>query len=862
MSTFTALTRPTRRDMRRHPWRTLAAFLMILVPVALLTGLHMVDESTQAQNALREQRNTIFVSGSEECTQTAEERGPACTGPNPQLPVQRTLEAALPDFKIASTVDSTVELSAGNLTASLNILQVNHSPAATLPGPGEVYLPTEIMQRLGLEIGDTVTAKDHGTWTVSGRAATYQAVVAAPTLLDPATVTTDDALDEAGVFVTWHAVGPEPMTWEDVQLLNAQGFIVESEDLHQHSAPNDQIFFDVLAWATLMVAMIFLFLFITPVFSLAAGKQARTYALMRSQGATQGHLRQSVVAYGLFTGLIGATAGVLLGIGAASAYWLVRFPKWPLAIDATTTGVIWLGAVIGALVAAFIPAIISSRMPLAAAIAGGAPDKMLRFRPWMLAGLVILAVGIGLSLLTNVDGTALHFSELETRSRPVILLVLIARTLSWPLVVVGLAGCVPLLVWLVSQVGSSLSTVPRLAMRDVARQSLRSIPVVALVLVTTFITVSAITGAMASSARSADLNNATFNSRTMFLFDRSSDARPDDGHGPAIATVEQVAGPTSRYQLTQVTTDLNAVADATCGPDSRDDENPATARQCYPRHKVDFVSLPWHQTLVADKNALRAFYFATPEAERRALDALEEPAVLVAEGTAPQGTGAVWMAPKSDNTGGERSNLTFLDVLPAHMGQPLVTTALAEQLGLETEPGPLLFEAQEPLNDKQATALSDYFSDPANAYSFTAAHRSGQPDYLPASAGAAVMMLILIMIALTLALSTNSTNRQFALLRAVGADPAMPHRITGVFASVLVLLGTVAGTLAGLISAWVTASPDHVDAAGNLLHTGTRSFLEVHWDLLGILLLLTPVLAYAVATLFHRDRQMEIQHRQ
>ncbi|STC69958.1 FtsX-like permease family protein [Corynebacterium pilosum] len=863
MSTFTALTRPTRRDMRRHPWRTLAAFLMILVPVALLTGLYMVDESTQTQNALREQRNTIWVSGSAECTQTAEERGPACTGPNPQLPVQRTLEAALPDFNIASTVDATVDLSAGGLTASINVIQVSYSPATALPGPNEVYLPTEIMQRLGVNIGDTVTAEGHGTWTITGRAATYQAVVAAPTLLDPATVTTDDALDDAGVFVTWHAVGSETMTWEDVQRLNAQGFIVESKDLHQHSALSDQIFIDVLAWATLLVAMIFLFLFVTPVFSLAAGKQARTYALMRSQGATRGHIRQSVVAYGLFTGLIGATAGVLLGIGAASAYWLVRYPEWPLAIDVPTTGVIWLGAVIGAFVAAFIPAIITTRLPLAAAIAGGAPDKMLRFRPWMLLGLVFLAVGIGLSLLTSASETTLYSAAgLEAFSWPAILLFVLARTLSWPLIVIGLAGCAPLLVWLVSKAGSSLSTVPRLAMRDVARQSLRSVPIVALVLVTSFITVSGITGSMASSARSVSLSNATFNSKTMFLFDHSSNTLPDDGYGPAIAAVEQVVGPTSQYQLTQVATDLNVVADSSCVSGGRDDDSPETARQCYPQNKMDFISLPVYTTLVADKDTLRAFRFPTPEAERRALDALQEPAVLVAEGTAPQGTGDIWIAPKAHNEGPIRTNQAFLDVLPGHAGPPLITAALAEQLDLETEPGPMLLEAREPMTDKQAYALTDYFSGPTIPHSFTAAVQSGQPRYLPALTGAAVMLLILVVVALTLALSTASTNRQFALLRAVGADPSIPRRISGTFASILVLLGTVAGSLAGVIFAWITASSDNVDAAGNILLTGSRGFMEIHWDLLGILVLLTPALAYAVGILFHREGPMEVQRRQ
>lgn len=35
MSSFTAATRPTRRDVVKHPWRSLAAIILIMIPVVL-----------------------------------------------------------------------------------------------------------------------------------------------------------------------------------------------------------------------------------------------------------------------------------------------------------------------------------------------------------------------------------------------------------------------------------------------------------------------------------------------------------------------------------------------------------------------------------------------------------------------------------------------------------------------------------------------------------------------------------------------------------------------------------------------------------------------------------------------------------
>ena len=46
MSGINAATRPTRRDLKLHPWRTLAAVMLIALPVALVIGMALFDNSS------------------------------------------------------------------------------------------------------------------------------------------------------------------------------------------------------------------------------------------------------------------------------------------------------------------------------------------------------------------------------------------------------------------------------------------------------------------------------------------------------------------------------------------------------------------------------------------------------------------------------------------------------------------------------------------------------------------------------------------------------------------------------------------------------------------------------------------------
>ena len=111
---------------------------------------------------------------------------------------------------------------------------------------------------------------------------------------------------------------------------------------------------------------------------------------------------------------------------------------------------------------------------------------------------------------------------------------------------------------------------------------------------------------------------------------------------------------------------------------------------------------------------------------------------------------------------------------------------------------------------------------------------------------------MLVVLTLVLALSGPESRRRFSLLDAIGAPPSLPARVSGAFAGVLALVGTVTGVVLGHLAAWLLSTRTEVDPSGLVLHVGTAGHMVPDWRGLLILLVLTPLAAWAVGSLFHR----------
>lgn len=70
MSAINAATRPTRRDLWRHPWRTFAAVILIALPVALVVGFSLFEASSTFNTFLLSPDRSIQVRSDQKETPT------------------------------------------------------------------------------------------------------------------------------------------------------------------------------------------------------------------------------------------------------------------------------------------------------------------------------------------------------------------------------------------------------------------------------------------------------------------------------------------------------------------------------------------------------------------------------------------------------------------------------------------------------------------------------------------------------------------------------------------------------------------------------------------------------------------------
>src|SRR5690606_31165260 len=167
-------------------------------------------------------------------------------------------------------------------------------------------------------------------------------------------------------------------------------------------------------------------------------------------------IRRIVFVDGVVLGAVGAAVGIVAGVAAAfvARPWFEEnlyhfrgggYRVFPLALAA-----IALLAVITGLLAALVPAFITARQDVVAALAGRRGVTRSRKR-WIALGVVMIALGtaIVLSAVMAIDTT-----------------VMVAGIIVGEL---GLVLCTPALVGFVARIGRILPLAARIALRDAAR---------------------------------------------------------------------------------------------------------------------------------------------------------------------------------------------------------------------------------------------------------------------------------------------------------------------------------------------------------------------------------------------------------
>ncbi len=376
-------------------------------------------------------------------------------------------------------------------------------------GPGEVAVTSAVAQVLNVKIG--------ATWTVDGRPLRVVGTVEDPAnlqdgfgLVAPGAITRPSALSlffnaDPGALDSYH------LPSGTIQSIASSGATSAQEHRNQALA--------VLLLAT--IGLIFVGLLSVAGFTVMAQRRLRALGMIGAIGATDRQVRRVMLANGAAVGVVGAGAGVVLGLGV----WLALTPAFENVVghrydefDLPWWAVFAAGvlAVVTSIVASWWPARGVARIPIVSALSGrpAPPQPAHRFA---LLGTVLAAGGFVCLVLAHTQRTALIVGGIVATTAGMLLLA--------PLGIRGLAA-----------LAGRAPVAVRLALRDLARYQARSGAALAAASLAVGIaaTIAITAAATQSNDRSSSAGNLPDNQLIVWLSD------PNAQNGPAVA-----AAPTS-----------------------------------------------------------------------------------------------------------------------------------------------------------------------------------------------------------------------------------------------------------------------------------------------------------------------------
>ncbi|MEO3860050.1 FtsX-like permease family protein [Acrocarpospora sp. B8E8] len=519
MSALRTILRLSRHDLRRAKGRSLLIFLMIAVPVALVSHLLVLfttaavnaEEAIPAelgsradaqvrsigyglpveQDAFGELWNMVGETAPDSAKRswTTAQIAAATGGRVSRITEGEQVVEIAGDRKwiYAYEIDSRDPLTQGTYVQVSGRMPANAGEAAVSRALAEL---APIGSTLRLPRTDA-RVRVVGVAESAGNMSPSDAVIMLPGVADPAPESTLVPQPAAGAVpdttivrpvreVHWLVDTPAPVGWTEVRRLNQEGLVVRSRSVAADPPelptlfPRDETSGTEATGVLLGILLIVLevVLLAGPAFAVGLRRRRRELGLLAAQGAEPGHLRRLLLADGLVLGGLAGLAGVPLGIGIAAltvwranlpvpVYGPFEVPGWPLA------GVAALALASG-LLAALTPAIQAGRADVAGVLAGR------RDRVRDRAGLPVLGV------VLVVAGTACCALGARLRGTPS--LWLLAIVFGVLVLLLGLVALTPLLVRVAGRTRARLPLPLRLAARDAARNRGRTAPAVAAVM--------------------------------------------------------------------------------------------------------------------------------------------------------------------------------------------------------------------------------------------------------------------------------------------------------------------------------------------------------------------------------------------
>lgn len=519
-SSFRVALRMARRDIRRHRRRSFLIVLLIMLPVAGMTGA-----ATLYQSSLRTPEEIVrYELGNAQARFVAL---PVVNGQTLQDPLSDAVAASSPGnvdpdftatppgevlpegYEVLPLRQVQLTTRVGEALVSLNGVQVDAlHPAFTgkftlLEGRApestrEVLVSRGLLERFGLDFGEEFTTSA-GTFVPVGTlrdasVSDNNSFVYLQSGQLPATA----LADERPQSVSYYLVGQDPIGWQQVREANSRGVGVLSRSVVLDPPPREQrVVPGAQTWDTSAetwtlygtfgllgaLALLEVGLLAGAAFAVGAKRQVRELALLAASGAEAPTVRSVVTAGGLWLGSIAVVAGAALGFGGAAAavLWVRATGSVRLAgvhPEPLLTCIAMVMGLSACVLAALAPANLVARQAVMGALKSGRAPAGSGRRASMV-GTVLLAAAAGLMAAGWLLGRAAKDPDLQAEQVPLVAGLLIGGA------VLAVAGLVLLTGWLVGLLTSRthwLSLPLRMAARDSARNRGRTVPAVAAVL--------------------------------------------------------------------------------------------------------------------------------------------------------------------------------------------------------------------------------------------------------------------------------------------------------------------------------------------------------------------------------------------
>lgn len=882
MSGINAATRPTRRDLWRHPWRTLAAVMLIALPVAIVVGIALFDNSSgRLSAALSSPDRSLQVSG---------ERQDIANEDVPRLAAQVLPEGL--SVSPVTTFSSTSLIHNGKSTNSWAYQFDAENPPEPAQeavdkfnlGPNQAVLSRSTAHKIDASVGDVITVR---TNALSGD---HQATVAAiaPENFDFVTSPTfNDALSDPSfqIHTSWVIVGDTTLTKEDADRAREAGLEIWAPELRDTDRPDSEsdsfggilssILFVLFFFGLYAIAGLLILFLLAPVFTLATGRNTRLYALMSSQGALPRHIMFAVMAYGLLMGLIGATIGVVVGLAASWVWWTARYPDFAVRPPFLAIALAWFVAVAGCVIVSIVPAWLAQRGALSAAIQGAAPDRLLRFRKWM-------AIGPAFLLLLVLFSFTPWGQYIPT------VLALFG--------VIAVAASAPALVFLCSLLSRRGPLALRLAGRGLTRRSMHALPT-SIALVSISFTASLFgVGVMTDSAKSVAEQELVMPETTALIEETTFD-QPTQVSTPeeraAVEAIQQATGVHTHsfyafpswttsfslpddgefyelstefdYQCEQV--DLSKPVERAVFVDSlgrRTDESEEARQECAHELMTTFPYSPLiyqSRMIQADSSQLELWHFDSEEDRRAAAQTLDAGGIVLPHsshvGDKTLGTVTVKTYNRVDSqepSGTHNADLPVVEALPTvDRDVVLISQQAAQELKMKPFYVGQALAFDEAPSESEREKLRDITAS-ASQSRYSLEFGVSSPESFRYYLGLGMGIICLIVLALIIANAASSMRHESTVLQSIGAHPSLMSKVaawqTWIVATASMLFGVIAGHLGTFLftdrSAFTFSEPPH----------GLRPqdyFTPDWWQFLAVLVV--PLMATAIAAAVnHSDK--------